>query len=90
MLSHTNEQPTLFDAEVSGLQAVAESIPEQPIAEPMLNQILTGPSPNSSIPEKEEFRAVSPMAFCGDTCYVAFGRRAQQLRRLAPSEHHIT
>lgn len=62
MLSHTNEQPTLFDAEVSGLQAVAESIPEQPIAEPLSNQILTGPSPNSSLPENEEFRAVSPLA----------------------------
>jgi hypothetical protein len=61
MLSHTNEQTTLFDAEVSGLQAVAESIPEQPIAEPLF-QILTGPSPNSSLPENEEFRAVSPLA----------------------------
>ena len=62
MLSRTNEQPTLFEAEVSGLQAVAESIPEQPITEPLLNQILTGPSPNCSLPEKEDFRAVSPLA----------------------------
>ncbi len=62
MPSDTNEQPTLFDAEVSRLQAMAESIPEQPIAEPLLNQILTGPSANSSLPKKEDFRAVSPLA----------------------------
>ncbi len=62
MLSHINEQPTLFDAEVSGLPAVAESIPEPPIAEPLLNRILAGPRTNSSLPEKEEFRAVSPIA----------------------------
>jgi hypothetical protein len=62
MLIHTNEQPTLFDTEVSRLEAVAESIPEQPIAEPLLNQILTGPSLNSSLPEKKDFRAVSPLA----------------------------
>ncbi len=77
MLSHTNEQPTLFDAEVSGLQAVAEPIPAQPIAEPLLNQVLPGPCPNSSLLEKEEFRAVSPLAFCGGIRYVAFWRPAQ-------------
>ncbi len=41
---------------------MAESVPEQPIAAPLLNQIFTGPSPNSSLPEKQEFRAVSLLA----------------------------
>ena len=62
MLSRTNEQPTLFEAKASGPGAVAKSIPERPTADPLLNGHPAGPGPNSFLPEKEEFRAVSPLS----------------------------